>query len=215
MSCRATPYRGFKSHRHRRKVNPRLPWKQAEGGGSSFPQAWLVSTCWSHLFSCAPGGRRSPASCSAAPSLRYTGIAGVHRYGGVPRGLRCTRGCGRRGVARARAPRGNAREARQVLHLRCGTPISLGYTGIAVYLEVCGVPEGGGRGALGAGAGLECGAAPRCDARESPRASGQRARRITNEEAAHCCVGKFWVSLWQPSRRSRQAAGLSNSRVRV
>ena len=171
MSCRATPYRGFKSHRHRRKVNPRLPCKQAEGGGSSFVQSRLVGTC---------------SAC--------------------------------RHICFARVPRGGAREARaprEVFHHRCGTPVSLGYTGMAVYLEVCGVPEGGGRGALGAGAGLECGATPRCDARESPRASGQRPRRITHQEAAHCCVGKFWVSLWQPSRRNRQATGLSNSRVRV
>lgn len=166
MSCRATPYRGFKSHRHRRKVNPRLPWKQAEVGGSSFPQARLVSTCWPHLFSRAPGGVAHPP--------------------------------------------------RAVLHIRCGTPISLGYTGIAVYLEVCGVPEGGGRGALEAGAGLECDAHPGVTrAKVRARLGVTRPRRITNEEAAHCCVGKFWVSLWQPSRRNRQATGLSNSRVRV
>ena len=98
MSCRATPYRGFKSHRHRRKVNPRLPCKQAEGGGSSFVQSRLVGTC---------------SAC--------------------------------RHICFARVPRGGAREARaprEVFHHRCGTPVSLGYTGMAVYLEVCGVPEG-------------------------------------------------------------------------
>ena len=76
---------------------------------------------------------------------------------GVPEGVGAEgwrgRGRGRPGATLARLVKCCTFAA--VHRYRWGTPISLGYTGIAVYLEVCGVPEGGGRGALEAGAGLK------------------------------------------------------------